>query len=276
MASGGFIKKATTGDALRIPADAYNDFIDASQAEKNRNPKGDQPRQSRPSLPPGQIWVRGDVISSRFGVVGLQRVETTRDQDEDTFENNTVWRIGTPVVGIHDEKFVILDEPIERGAFISRAIVQGITPVQINISDVDHTHGAVETNTSARLNQLRSTATATIARILWKPPNLTGLQWCVVAMGSVGGGGGETFAIVLEQTGGSNGTSSTAATWTYRIKRGGVIIASGVNPLFAPHVWKRSLGRINPANAGLAVETSSGALSIHWINEIYEHSTCLT
>ena len=95
-------------------------------------------------------------------------------------------------------------------------------------------------------------------------------------MGSAGGGGaGSVFPVILNLTGGSNGTSTTAATFRYTVTKGGVQVAFNVNPALGGHKWRRAIGRMVPATDALAILDANENVQIFWTNEIYEHSTCV-
>jgi len=93
------------------------------------------------------------------------------------------------------------------------------------------------------------------------------------------GGKGKVFPVLLEQTGGSQGTSTAPASWSYTVRdeETNDIIASNVNPVNAPHRWKRpSVGQMIKATFGYAHYSSSGSpqLVVGWINEVAEQQAC--
>jgi hypothetical protein len=85
------------------------------------------------------------------------------------------------------------------------------------------------------------------------------------------------FPISLTQTGGSQGTASAAASWTYTVTEtaSALQLGTSVNPVNAPHLWRRpSLGQMVAATAGLAHYNESGAFIIDWINEVPGPGAC--
>jgi hypothetical protein len=119
-----------------------------------------------------------------------------------------------------------------------------------------------------------------IARILWKDTGI-GLKWAVVQFPAGGGGGGEgVFAVTLTRVGGSNGTATSAASWTYDVKRADTNeqLGTNVNPSTSPHKWKRPIGRMAQADFGYAHfgKDTEGerVLVLGWINEIPEVAAC--
>jgi len=77
------------------------------------------------------------------------------------------------------------------------------------------------------------------------------------------------FPITLSQTGGSQGTNSTAASWTYTVTHAisGKELATGVNPVSSPHTYNRpSSGQLSTADAGYA-HYDGADLVIGYINE---------
>lgn len=87
---------------------------------------------------------------------------------------------------------------------------------------------------------------------------------------------GTPFAVVLQQVGGSAGSATASATWTYRvITLDGTVLTDSVNPVGSVHRWRRpSPGRMVPANFGYAHYNASGAFVIGWINEVPEQERC--
>jgi len=82
-------------------------------------------------------------------------------------------------------------------------------------------------------------------------------------------GAGVVFPITLLKTGGSQGTLTTAASWTYTVTHAlsGEELGTVVNPTAAPHTYNRpTLGQLSQADAGYA-HYDGADLVIGYINE---------
>lgn len=87
---------------------------------------------------------------------------------------------------------------------------------------------------------------------------------------------GIVFPIALSQTGGSDGTTSASASWTYTVTDAltSETLATGVNPSTSPHKFKRpSVGKMHVATFGYAHYNGS-ELTVGWINEYINASEC--
>ena len=89
------------------------------------------------------------------------------------------------------------------------------------------------------------------------------------------------FPVNLTKTGGTQGTESAPASWTYDVKdvETGETLASGVNPVSSPHKWRRpSVGQMIAATFGYAHYGPDGSggeqLVLGWINEMVEQEAC--
>ena len=111
------------------------------------------------------------------------------------------------------------------------------------------------------------------AQILWKESG-TGVKWAVVRLGRWSP---TVFPVNLTQTGGSQGTTTTPATWTYSVidPVTSQTLATAVNPTVSPHKWKRpSAGWMIAATFGYAHFNAQGQLVLGWINEMVEQEAC--
>lgn len=160
----GNLHKVRPGDPLRVPARAYNAFVDAAHLAQ----RIESDAQAGPALP-GQhehlVRVRNDSGADlpRFGILGIDRPIIIPEDNADEFKQHTAV-VGAAVTTTDEYigRFVIAREPIASGK-IGWAMIRGITPVVINVVDDDHTHA--DTYSDERF--LRSGFTGA-ARILWK------------------------------------------------------------------------------------------------------------
>lgn len=85
------------------------------------------------------------------------------------------------------------------------------------------------------------------------------------------------FPVNLTQTGGAQGTTTTAAGWRYSVidPVTNQTLATNVNPSVLPHKWERpSAGWISKATFGYAHCDAQGQLVLGWINEMAEDEAC--
>jgi hypothetical protein len=81
--------------------------------------------------------------------------------------------------------------------------------VKIDIVNANHWHADVADNVAANLKSSAGGA----AQIVWKESG-TGVKWGVVRLGRWSP---TVFPVNLTQTGGSQGTTTTSASWTYSV-----------------------------------------------------------
>jgi len=173
---GDALKKVQTGDALRIPAQAYNAFIDAARDFRGRTASvGQRPM---PAPPTETIRVRNDsgIAVGRFAVLGINGplIDPTSNLRE--FANRLGVAGVAPTKADHAGRFVITAEPLAPGA-IGGARVAGASIARIDMqADGDRW---AEVADSAAV-PLRS-GDAGSARILWAEPG-TGVKWAVVLL----------------------------------------------------------------------------------------------
>lgn len=174
------LRKVRTGEPLRIPAAAYNAFVDAAHLARRVDP--DTLRD--PSLPAAHehlVWVRNDSSEDlpRFGALGIAGpiIEPGESGNDDEFKRQTAL-IGAAITTTDEYvgRFVIAREPVASGR-IGLAVIRGTTPAIMNVVDEDHTHA----DTYPDEQHLRSGFTGA-ARILWKEDG-TGLKLAVIDIG---------------------------------------------------------------------------------------------
>ena len=176
------LKKVQPGDKLRMPAVAYNAFIDTTMALRRRQQSQEQ--SGTPQLKQsGIILLRNDSAEdrNRFDVLGISNTVITPTDNLDAFKNQIVLAGVKPTPADHAGKFAILLEPVANGK-IAQAVSAGVAIVRINVSDADHAFADVSDNEAGQLQSGESGA----AMILWKESG-TGVKWAVVRIGAGGG-----------------------------------------------------------------------------------------
>lgn len=198
--------KVQSGEKLRIPAAAYNAFIDTA-LDLRRRQQAAQQNSTPEARQTGIILVRNDsgADRGRFDVLGISGVVITPTDNADAFKSKSGLTGVTPTEAQHGGRFVVLLEPIASGK-IGQACAAGVTVSRVDVTDADHLFADVSDGTAAQLKSGESGA----AVILWKESG-TGVKWAVVRIGAGGGTGaslpvGEYVGMVLTTT-----ASNTAA-----------------------------------------------------------------
>ena len=175
-------RKVQSGDKLRIPAAAYNAFVDTAMDLRRRQQSQEQgamPEQRQTGI----ILIRNDSGDDRgrFDVLGVQNTVVTPTDNPDAFWNKVVLAGVKPTEADHKGRFVVLLEPIATGN-IGQAIAAGVSVARVNVTDADHKFADVSDNDAGQLTSTDSGAAA----ILWKESG-TGVKWAVVRIGAGGG-----------------------------------------------------------------------------------------
>ncbi len=280
--AGDALKKVASGQVLRIPAQAYNAFVDAAEAVRSRALGFGQDalgRDSRNQL----VYVRNDSERdlTQFAVLGVDGVVITPQENESEFKVHPVLVGVVPQEDAHRGRFAVLAEPLGMGR-IGRAYLVGVCPVRVTIPDDAESGGA-----QARFADIADDETESLtvsasgaAEILWLdeadaqlPEGEADVRWALVRLGRAA----QIFPVRLEQTGGANGSASGPATWTYTLREvlTGAKLQEAVDPTADPHQWRRpAVGRMSAATFGYAHYTADGQLALGWINETVEQEAC--
>ena len=178
--------KVQSGEKLRIPAAAYNAFVDTA-LDLRRRQQAVQQSSTTEARQTGIILVRNDsgADRGRFDVLGISGVVITPTDNPDAFKSKVALVGVSPTEAQHAGRFVVLLEPIVGGK-IGQACAAGVTIARVDVVDTDHKFADVSDGTAAQLKSVQGGAGA----ILWKESG-TGVKWAVVRIGA-GGGGSES------------------------------------------------------------------------------------
>lgn len=180
--NGDAFQRARPGDKMQIAAAAWNACLDAAEAHRRGPGRGrpiEQYRQADIVLCKNTSGA--DV--ARFGVLGIAGVVISPTDSLNEFQSQVAVTGTTPTTA-HRGKFVVCLEPIAAGA-IGRAWISGVCQVQVDITDVKHTHADVK---PSELDKLQSGGSwSGSARILYRQGTGTGTKWCVVRLGEGNG-----------------------------------------------------------------------------------------
>lgn len=266
------LKKVTAGEPLRIPAQAYNAFVDAAVDLRRRQQRTarDPMRAMRQT---GIVLVRNDSGDDlpRFGVLGVDGPLIEPEANEDEFAARVALSGVVPTLPNHRGRFVITLEPLGNGA-LGLACIGGVCQVKVLVEAGKDAPTAAEVDAGESAHLVPRVDGSAV--VLWVEPG-EGEQWAVVRVGNPFPAA--PFPVTLTQVGGAQGTASTAATWTYDVADAisAASLEAAVNPTASPHQWRRpGVGAVSRATFGYAHYTAQGELAVGWINETLEQEAC--
>ena len=174
------LSKVRPGEKLRLPADAYNAFIDAARYVQQRQ-RGAESQGIPSSRSSGIILVKNasGADRARFEVLGVDQPVFGPDDNLDEFKNRYALAGVTPRAKQHFGRIVVLMEPIAAGA-IGLAWAAGVCPVKITIPDHKHTYRFADVSDNS------------CATLLAGPQGAGFILWHE----DLSSGGGEVWAVV--------------------------------------------------------------------------------
>lgn len=197
------MKKVQPGEVLEIKASTWNAFIDAANYVK-----GVQGNQSAASLSNGLhngvVFVKNmeSATYARFSALVLADIVIKPNVNEPEFRDKIPVFTGRKMTeALEESPYAILLEPVATGK-IGRALLLGIVPAKVNITDPEHKFAVPTPNSGSGAMQSEESG---VARILWKAGS-SGTQWCMLQLGGAGSGGG-SGKIALCQVGGGAASS---------------------------------------------------------------------
>ena len=177
------LRKVRPGDPLRIPARAYNAFVDAALETKRRQ----QDRRAGELWDGGRSFIGGGVVAvrndsgadlDRYHALAIDGPLFAPDDDgpEKSFQNRLAFKGITPTDTTRAGSFAIAREPIPQGE-VGLCVVHGVTPARILIEDEEHAFAEV-----ARDETVLTSVGSGSAAILWKEEGV-GEKWALVEVG---------------------------------------------------------------------------------------------
>lgn len=199
--AGDALAKVTPGQPLRIPAAAYNAFVDAAVDLRMRQQRGGGAESAGRRRESGLVLLRNDSGGDldRFAIVTLSGVAISPAENLNEFQAAPIFTATAPVAG---SPVAVLQEPIADGKY-GQAMVSGVTPCLVTVNDAGHQYCEA---TAGVTDALSSVALGSI-RILWSDAGSgsgsgsgSGAenQWSVVALGPAAALGVDTTQVDLE------------------------------------------------------------------------------
>ena len=179
---GDTLKKVQPGQRLNIPAQTFNTFIDAARdyLQRRQNTGGDALAETRQM---GVVLVKNTTGEDRglFEILALDGPVYTPDDNEEGFKFRFALKGIKPDTD-HFGNFAILLEPGKDGE-IGRALVEGITPVKVQVETEGYGYADVCTDEGSEYLHLKSGPTGA-AYILWIESG-TGEKWAIVRVANL-------------------------------------------------------------------------------------------
>lgn len=175
---GDHLKKVQPGQPLRMPAAAYNAFVDAARDFQSR--QRDQGQQPKPSpRQSGIVLVKNTsgADRDRFSILGLDDNVIGPGDNLEQFKNRVCFKGVVPTLA-HVGAFAVLLEPLKENA-IGLAFVDGVCAVKVQVTNVTHWFADVRPGYTSHL----LAGPTGSAGILWKESG-TGEKWAVVRLAS--------------------------------------------------------------------------------------------
>lgn len=275
------LRKVRRGDPLSIPANTYNTIVDSAADYLRRTSPGNNGGAQGYAQAGGSIVaVRNDsgAAVARYGVLGIDSIVIDPADNLASFQEMPALSCIAPATASHIGQFAIVLAPAASGGIVE-AMVAGITPVQINVTDAGHVYADVK---DADATQLQSMAAQGGARILWKASG-TGTKWALVDVGR--SLNQSMFAVRVWRDGGStDGDKVTQCNRTYTVRThdatgpstGGVSLGAAMTP----EKRRPATGKLStPSNTGGGVVgqgyyNPSGAFVLYDANETLASQGC--
>ncbi len=171
------LKKVQSGEQLRIPAEAYNAFIDAARSVRSQQALGADAQQFARQTTLAKVRNVTGSNRERFAIVGLSQPIIAPADNEAEFLRQPTFDGVVPADG-HEGRFGVLLEPIPVGK-IGVAAVAGVVPVRMLVSPgVLYDHAEILSSTTFLLRNVPHGS----ARILWIEPGDGFLRWAVIRL----------------------------------------------------------------------------------------------
>ena len=265
---GNAYKKVAAGETFAMPARLYNDLVDVVLEHRRR--AGDLggnlvPRDTKNGLV--RIQNRTGLDLEAGSVLGLGGLAMDAGEGREAFQSVFA---GVVPGASHRGRFAILLSPLAKERVGLAAVRDvAVTRVLVPPGGENCLYADIAKGETGYLEA----SSAGAATILWREGTGTGIQRALVSLGTFPA----LFPVALEQAGGSQGTSTTPATWTYDIKdpATGAVLATAQNPVVSPHRFQRpGAGWMIPATSGMAFLGGEGAPVLTWINEVADQEAC--
>lgn len=238
------LKRVQTGEKIRIPAQTWNNVLDATEDFLRRSTgMGAGNGQTLPasgSIVPILNSSGADV--DRMNVLGISGPAIPPTDSLDEFVHHPALVGVTPTESEHAGRFAVTMAPIANGA-VGLACVSGLCPVNLTIASGGDTFADVNDGDAGSLK----TGTSGSAFILWQAGG-SGTVLCIVRLTNLVEGGASLTPVLL--SGGSGGVYAgreqvySSGAWSEK---------SGATDLACINLCETTGGHTSPVDAGAIV-----------------------
>jgi hypothetical protein len=207
------MSKVSPGQPFEPSAGEWNSFVDAADHVKRQGGSKSNTRQAaQKNYTIIRIYNDSGAQINRFEAVGISDVVQQPGSSDTSFEsmefmNNVTIKARKPAAG-DKLRWIVAIEDIPTGNN-GLAAVSGIVPCKINLQSTSDLAVEIEANSTVPKSGKSG------FEIVWKGSS-TGNQLALVNVGRLVNN--SFFPVKVTKTGGSDGTNTTAASWTYTVK----------------------------------------------------------
>jgi hypothetical protein len=169
------LKKVQSGEQLRIPAEAYNAFVDAVRSTRSQHTLGAEAQGALRQTTVAKVKNNTGANRERFSILALDAPIVAPSANEQEFLRQTTFSGVLPATG-YEGRFGVLLEPLAPGK-IGLAAVAGVMPVKLFLNGpVIYDHAEIWPGSSEVLHNVPHGS----ARLLWVEPSGGLVRWAVV------------------------------------------------------------------------------------------------
>jgi hypothetical protein len=169
------LKKVQAGEQLRIPAEAYNAFVDAVRSTRSQQTLGADAQGFLRQTTLAKVKNLSGANRERFSILALDGPIIAPEANETEFLRQTTFGVVLPAAG-HEGRFAVLLEPLGPEK-IGVAAVAGVVPVKLFVNPLTlYDHAEIWPGSSEVLHNVPHGS----ARVLWVEPTGEMVRWAVV------------------------------------------------------------------------------------------------
>lgn len=171
------LKKVQSGDQLRIPAEAYNAFIDAVRATRGQQALGAEADSLVRQTTLAKVRNLTGSDRERFAIIGLSQPIVMPSVNESEFLRQPTFDAVIPAGG-YEGRFGVLLEPVPAGK-IGMAAIAGFVPVRMLVNPTAiYDHAEMLSGTTYMVQNVPHGS----ARVVWIDPFGGPVRWAMVRL----------------------------------------------------------------------------------------------
>ncbi len=175
------VRTVMRGQAFAPTAGEWNAIAEATNAFHTRR-RGEG---SQEALPSGVVLVRNDTVKHlpRYAVAGIEDALVQPHHSFEQFTERVAFKVIVPTEEHVGGRFVILAEPLAPNA-VGRAVLNGQTPVLVQMIDETHTFAEVEAGTTGNLVSAKSGPAMLLTIQPVDKRDTPDMAWCIARLGA--------------------------------------------------------------------------------------------